>query len=602
MTAAFLYAAVRTPFGRFGGALAEVRPDDLAAIAITGAAGQGARTWTRPRSATSRWGCANQAGEDNRNVGRMAVLLAGLPVSVPATTVNRLCGSSLDAAMIGSRVIESGDADVVADRRRRVDDPGAVGAAEAVAGRSRPATSRRCRPTLGWRLVNENMPAEWTVSLGEANELLGEKFAISRERQDEFAARSHAARRRGLGRRVLRRPGRAGAGDLTRATRASGRARPPEKLAGLQAVVPSRRDDHRRATPPRSTTGRPPCCSARRTRRSASTRSPGSPGAGWLRWSRRCSATRRSRPRTARSPGPASAGPTCRRVELNEAFAVQSLACVDAWGDRPGDRQRQGRRDRDRPPARRVRRPDPRHPGRAAARVRRPVRRGRDLHRRRAGARRRAGERRRDATICDTAAEAVAGIEDGSTVLVGGFGMAGHAGRADRRADRAGRERPHRGVEQRRQRRHRPGRAAGQGPGAEDGLLVPAAARLLGLRRALPRRQDRARAGAAGQPRRADARGRCRDRRVLLARPASARRWPRARRRGRSTAATYVLEYPIRGDVALIGAHRADRMGNLVYRKTARNFGPVMATAADDDGRPGRARSSRSAGSTPRPS
>src|SRR5689334_6858727 len=109
---AFLYAAARTPFGRFGGALAEVRPDDLAAVAVQGVLAQ-APGLDPGEISDVVWGCANQAGEDNRNVGRMAVLLAGLPVSVPAVTVNRLCGSSLDAAMQGSRAIETGDASVV---------------------------------------------------------------------------------------------------------------------------------------------------------------------------------------------------------------------------------------------------------------------------------------------------------------------------------------------------------------------------------------------------------------------------------------------------------------------------------------------------------
>ncbi|MFB9312752.1 thiolase family protein, partial [Nocardioides plantarum] len=136
------------------------------------------------------WGNANGAGEDNRNVGRMAVLLAGLPTSVPATTVNRLCGSSLDAAMVASRTIESGDADVVV-----------AGGVESMTrapwvlpkpSRAFPAGHLEAvSTTLGWRLVNERMPAEWTVALGEANEMLAERFAISRERQDEFAARSH---------------------------------------------------------------------------------------------------------------------------------------------------------------------------------------------------------------------------------------------------------------------------------------------------------------------------------------------------------------------------------------------------------------------------
>jgi len=188
-TPAFVYAAVRTPFGRFGGALADVRPDDLAATAITGLL---AKTpgLDPERIGDVVWGNANGAGEDNRNVGRMAVLLAGLPTSVSAVTVNRLCGSSLDAAMAGSRTIESGDADVVL-----------AGGVESMTrapwvlpkpSRAYPAGNvEAVSTTLGWRLVNARMPAEWTVSLGEANEQLAERFGISRERQDEFAARSH---------------------------------------------------------------------------------------------------------------------------------------------------------------------------------------------------------------------------------------------------------------------------------------------------------------------------------------------------------------------------------------------------------------------------
>src|SRR4051812_18343834 len=189
MTAAFVYAAVRTAFGRYGGALAGVRPDDLAAIVLNGVLDK-APSLDRAAIGDVAWGCANQAGEDNRNVGRMAVLLAGLPVTVPATTVNRLCGSSLDAAMTASRTIETGDADVVV-----------AGGVESMTRapwvlpkptRAFPAGNvTAVSTTLGWRLVNERMPAEWTVSLGECNEQLGEKFAISRERQDAFAARSH---------------------------------------------------------------------------------------------------------------------------------------------------------------------------------------------------------------------------------------------------------------------------------------------------------------------------------------------------------------------------------------------------------------------------
>ncbi|MER6290581.1 thiolase family protein [Streptomyces sviceus] len=186
---AFIYAAARTPFGRFNGALAGVRPDDLAAAAITSTL---ARVPGLAPAAIDDvvWGNANGAGEDNRNVGRMAALLAGLPVGVPGTTVNRLCGSSLDAAMTASRTIESGDAEVVL-----------TGGVESMT-RAPWVLPKSAKPfpagdvtavstTLGWRLVNPRMPKEWTVSLGEANEQLQERFGISRERQDEFAARSH---------------------------------------------------------------------------------------------------------------------------------------------------------------------------------------------------------------------------------------------------------------------------------------------------------------------------------------------------------------------------------------------------------------------------
>lgn len=177
MSDAYLYAATRTPFGRFGGALAGVRPDDLAATALTGVLAQ-TPNLDPAQIGDIVWGCANQAGEDNRNVGRMALLLAGLPTSVPATTVNRLCGSSLDAAMVASRVVESGDADVVV-----------AGGVESMTrapwvlpkpARGFPAQDvTAVSTTLGWRLVNENMPKEWTVSLGVANEALADRYGVS---------------------------------------------------------------------------------------------------------------------------------------------------------------------------------------------------------------------------------------------------------------------------------------------------------------------------------------------------------------------------------------------------------------------------------------
>ncbi|WP_425842274.1 thiolase family protein [Streptomyces fractus] len=189
MTASFVYTTARTPFGRFGGALAHTRPDDLAATALTGVLAKAPAL--DPASIDDIiWGCANQAGEDNRNVGRMAALLAGLPTSVPATTVNRLCGSSLDALIHASRAVESGDADVVV-----------AGGVESMTrapwvlpkpSKAFPAASATAvSTTLGWRLINSRMPDEWTASLGDCNEQLQQRFGISRQRQDEFAARSH---------------------------------------------------------------------------------------------------------------------------------------------------------------------------------------------------------------------------------------------------------------------------------------------------------------------------------------------------------------------------------------------------------------------------
>ena len=216
-----------------------------------------AREGARPRPGAAIgdvvWGCANQAGEDNRNVGRMAVLLAGLPVSVPAMTVNRLCGSSLDAAMQASRTVESGDADVVL-----------AGGVESMTrapwvlpkpSRAFPAGNvTAVSTTLGWRLVNERMPAEWTVSLGEANELLAERFAISPRAAGRVRGAVAQAGARGLGGRLLRRP--RGPGGRGRPRRDEGirAGSTAEKLAGLKPSFRPRRDASPPATPRRSTT------------------------------------------------------------------------------------------------------------------------------------------------------------------------------------------------------------------------------------------------------------------------------------------------------------------------------------------------------------
>ncbi|MEO7722417.1 MAG: thiolase family protein [Pseudolysinimonas sp.] len=189
MTASFVYDAIRTPFGRYGKGLAAVRPDDLAASTISALVGRHPRL--DPAAIDDViLGDANQAGEDNRNVARMAALLAGLPTSVPGSTVNRLCGSSVESVIQASRAIESGDAQLVlaggVESMSRA--PWVLQKPES----GYPAGSQTLHSTtLGWRMTNTAMPTEWTIPLGETAELLADRFDISREEQDTFAARSH---------------------------------------------------------------------------------------------------------------------------------------------------------------------------------------------------------------------------------------------------------------------------------------------------------------------------------------------------------------------------------------------------------------------------
>jgi acetyl-CoA acetyltransferase family protein len=189
MTAAYLYDAIRTPFGRFGGSLAGVRPDDLAAHVVRALVDR-SPTLDPERIDDVVFGNANGAGEDNRDVARMAVLLAELPTSVPGTAINRLCGSSLDAAMQASRAVETGDAALTL-----------VGGVESMS-RAPWVVLKPEKPlpvgdatlhstTLGWRMVNPRMPGQWTISLGQSTEKLAGLHDIGREAQDEFALRSH---------------------------------------------------------------------------------------------------------------------------------------------------------------------------------------------------------------------------------------------------------------------------------------------------------------------------------------------------------------------------------------------------------------------------
>jgi acetyl-CoA acetyltransferase family protein len=335
VTAAYLYDALRTPFGRYNGALAGVRPDDLASYVITALLER-----NPPLSGAAVdeviFGNANGAGEDNRNLGRMASLLAGLPVTVPATTVNRLCGSSLDAAMIASRSIETGDAMIII-----------AGGAESMTrapwvfmkpDRPFPAADTTAVSTaLGWRLINRRMPPEWTVSLGEANEQLQEKFDISRERQDEFAYRSH---------------------QLAHQAWETGFY---DDLITIVPDVDLPRDESIRSdTTPQKLAQLKPAFRPKGTV-TAGNASPLNDGASALLIGSEAAAEVIGGAPVARIAGrgaaalepqmfgyaPVEAAEIALQragiawsdvgaVELNEAFAVQSLACIDAWGVDPG--------------------------------------------------------------------------------------------------------------------------------------------------------------------------------------------------------------------------------------------------------------------------
>lgn len=340
MNQAFVYDAVRTPFGKFGSGLAAVRPDDLAAHVVRESVKR-APGLDVERIDEVVFGNANGAGEENRNVARMATLLAGLPVSIPGTSVNRLCGSSLDAAIIASRQINAGDAELML-----------VGGAESMSRAPwvLPKTSKPypagdmtlASTTLGWRLVNPAMNKDWTISLGEATERLREKYGITRERQDQFAADSHnladAAWNEGFYDNLVSQvPGT----DLVRdeGIRAGSSA---EKLAGLKTVFRAESDGADGGTV---------------TAGNASPLSDGA-SAAWIGSEAAAGilgldplariAGRGAHgndpqffgfaPVEAANKALAKAGigwDQVGAVELNEAFAAQSLACVDAWGIDP---------------------------------------------------------------------------------------------------------------------------------------------------------------------------------------------------------------------------------------------------------------------------
>ncbi|WEV23836.1 acetyl-CoA C-acyltransferase [Streptomyces sp. 71268] len=185
----YVVDAVRTPIGKYGGALSGVRPDDLAATVLRALVDR-APDLDPARIDDVFLGNANGAGEENRDVARMAVLLAGLPVTVPGTTVNRLCGSGMEAVIQAARAVAVGDASIAV-----------AGGVESMSrapwvlpkpSRAFPAGHQELySTTLGWRMVNPRMPKEWTVALGEGAELVADRYGVDRAAQDAFALASH---------------------------------------------------------------------------------------------------------------------------------------------------------------------------------------------------------------------------------------------------------------------------------------------------------------------------------------------------------------------------------------------------------------------------
>ena len=185
---AYIIDAIRTPFGRYGGGLAPVRADDLGAIPIKALIERNANVdWVKVDDVI--YGCANQSGEDNRNVGRMSSLLAGLPYQVPATTVNRLCGSSMDALAIAARAIKAGEAHLIiaggVESMSRA--PLVMGKSDQAFGRSQKLEDT----TMGWRFINPNLDELYgTETMPQTAENVAEQFNVNRADQDAFALRS----------------------------------------------------------------------------------------------------------------------------------------------------------------------------------------------------------------------------------------------------------------------------------------------------------------------------------------------------------------------------------------------------------------------------
>ncbi len=337
MRHAFICAAVRTPFGRHGGALAPVRADDLATVPIVA---------LMERHPGVDWaaldevilGCANQAGEDNRNVARMAVLLSGLPDSVPGVTVNRLCASGLEAVGQAARAIRLGEADLVlaGGVESMTRSPYVVGKAGAAFGRDQKLEDT----TLGWRFVNPVTKERYGVdTMTETAENLAREHGISRADQDAYALRSQQRAERGRATGVL-------AEELT----------PVRVRFGKETRVVDR-DEHPRPDTTLEALGRLKPLLGPGTTITAGNASGINDGAGALLLASESAATRHGLEPLARVSGMASAGvpprtmglgpvPAIRKllaregraladydvIEINEAFAAQVLACTRALG------------------------------------------------------------------------------------------------------------------------------------------------------------------------------------------------------------------------------------------------------------------------------
>ncbi len=237
-----IYSAVRTPVGRAGGALADVRPDDLAAIAVKAAV---ERAGVDPATLDDViLGCANGAGEDNRNVARMAALLAGLPVTVPGQTVNRLCGSGLQAVVSAYHATRAGEGSLFV-----------AGGVESMT-RAPYVQLKKGSPwdrkapemadtTVGWRFVNPRMSAEWTIALGQTAEKVAREYGITREEQDAFAYESQQRAKRAMAEGVFReeivpvRLEQRGRGAEGQSVEADEHPRPDVTLAELAKLKPA---------------------------------------------------------------------------------------------------------------------------------------------------------------------------------------------------------------------------------------------------------------------------------------------------------------------------------------------------------------------------